>query len=192
MTPAEPAPSERLAAAVEERAAELGMTWQDVWAAGGPGLRTIAELRAGRWARPRPGTLRKLDASLRWRPGTAQAYLDGRDFTSPDGHGSPAPAGDRRPEFAGAGYTPAEVSAAERPKTEILRRFAELPVSVPPDQAGDHLFPDSAPLAAAWDAAWAASPEEPAARAEQVAWIVALRDVRRSASRQPARRALSP
>jgi hypothetical protein len=188
-----PAPSERLAAAVDARAAELGMTWQDVWSAGGPGLRTIAELRQGRWARPRPATLKKLDAALRWTPGTAQAHLDGRDPASLNGRRVPAPASDWRPHLAGAGYEPGEIARAEQPKAEILQRLAALGASVSPDQAGDLLFPADPRSAAAWDAAWAASPEDLAVRPEVVAWIVALRDVRRSAIRQGgARGALNP
>lgn len=184
MADAEHAPSERLVAAMEARATELGMTWQDIRAAGGPGLRTISDLRKGKWASMRPATLRKLDTALRWPAGTAQAHLDGREPPHVDGRRPHAPAGDWRHEVAGAGYTPAEVARAERPKAEILQRFATLPDDVAPDEAGDSLFPDNPRSAAAWDAAWAASPEDPEARAEQVAWIVALRDARRTAASQ--------
>lgn len=173
---AEPAPHERLADRVEARVTELGMTWQDVRAAGGPGIRTLSDLRHSRWSSLRPATLRKLETALRWQQGSAQAILDGRDPAPLDGA---APASDWRPEALAAGYGIGEILAAEKLRPGILARFRALG-GTPPDQAGELLFPGDARSAAAWDAGWSASAEDPAARAEQVALIVALQQVRRA------------
>ena len=178
---AEPAPHERLADRVEARVTELGMTWQDVRAAGGPGIRTLSDLRHGRWASFRPATLRKLDTALRWVPGTAQACLDGREPPPLNGAEPALPAADWRPEALAAGYGVSEILAAEKLRPDILRRLRSLGAT-PPDQAGELLFPGDARSAAAWDAGWSASAEDPAARAEQVALIVALQQVRRASA----------
>ena len=169
----EPAPSERLAAYVEARAAELGMTWQDIRAAGGPGVRTLNDLRHGRWLSVKPATLRKLDVALHLEQGSSQALLDG---------GEPVPLqrpADWRPEAQAAGYTVGEIIAADEFRLDILRRFRALD-GTPPGRLGELLFPNDVRSAAAWDAGWAASGEDPAGRAEQVALIVALQQVRRA------------
>lgn len=178
MAPRAPAPLERLARLMEERTRELDMTWQDVAAAGGPAVRTLNNIRNGRSV-PDHATRPKLDAALRWQPGSVRAILDGGDPVPLDGP-APQPAGDWRPEALGAGYSVTEIARAQKLKDDILRWFGARPAGVPPDQAGDFLFPDDARSAAAWDAGWAASGEDPAVRAEQVAWVVALADVRRA------------
>lgn len=85
-----------------------------------------------------------------------------------------------------------ETARARAAAAGILRRFGELPPGVPPDQAGKALFSDSR-LAAAWDAAWTAIPPDPAAdpgeTAGQVAWAVAVTQVRIEAGERGSRQA---
>jgi hypothetical protein len=196
MAPREPAPLERLAEAMEQRRRALDITWEDVHAAGGPAVRTLNNLRRAQSA-PDRATLAKLDTALRWQPGSAKAVLSGAAEPVPlDGAAQEAPSlrgdGDWRTEAISAGYTVTEITRAAQRVGGILEAWTALPATTFPDQAGDRLFPGSPVLAAAWNAGWAASPvQDPAARAEQVAWIVALGDARRGAGQPTARGALT-
>jgi hypothetical protein len=71
---------EHFAAKVAERRRRLGMTILDVNLNGGPTSPTVAKAEAGALADPRPSTLAKFDAGLRWTPGSAaRIYWEGQD-----------------------------------------------------------------------------------------------------------------
>jgi hypothetical protein len=86
----------RLADAIRERRAALGLTQRDVVAAGGPALSTLRQIEAAK----SPGGLGRgttlgLDRALRWPPGTAAALLAGSgEVAQLDTAGWPTAAGD--------------------------------------------------------------------------------------------------
>lgn len=73
---------ERFGRIVLDRRIELGLSQEDVAAAGGPTDTTLGKIENCEWT---PGnrkvTLRKLDAGLRWEPGSAVRTLAGGDPT---------------------------------------------------------------------------------------------------------------
>lgn len=71
---------EHFAAEVSQRRRRLGMTVLDVNRNGGPTAPTVAKAEAGELGDPRPSTLSKFDAALRWQPGSAASiYWDGKE-----------------------------------------------------------------------------------------------------------------
>lgn len=80
---------ERLAHYVRARRAELDLNQLDVWQAGGPSNTTQTEIENGRVRTLTRTTARKLDAGLRWEPGSARRVWD-------DG-GEPIPVSAQRP-----------------------------------------------------------------------------------------------
>lgn len=79
----EEARAERFAAVVKSRRNELGLTRDDVAAAGGPSYSTMTTIENGRqFAQPLPATFRKLEAALGWAEGSAvAAWLKGEPPT---------------------------------------------------------------------------------------------------------------
>ena len=67
-----------LAEAVKNARYELRLRQEDVEARGGPSVATLRNIESGKIQAPRPRTLRALDDSLRWVPGTAAALFEGR------------------------------------------------------------------------------------------------------------------
>lgn len=90
----------RLGQLALHRRLELGLSQASVAKAGGPSDTTLTSLEAGALSKVRPATLSKLDAGLRWIPGSAAAVLRGEDpsplpeYESPERHRDTA----RRPE----------------------------------------------------------------------------------------------
>lgn len=75
---------------VQRRRQELGLSQADVGLAGGPSDATVRRLEQGLMDKPRFVTLSKLDAPLRWHPGSANRAFEGGDPTPlPDADGSP-------------------------------------------------------------------------------------------------------
>ncbi|MEZ0053013.1 hypothetical protein ABIA30_004038 [Mycobacterium sp. MAA66] len=80
--------AQHFATKVTERRRKLGMTFLDVNHNGGPSAPTVAKAEAGELDDPRPSTLSKFDAGLRWLPGSAAgAYWDGDDPKPREGAG---------------------------------------------------------------------------------------------------------
>ncbi|MGW2666101.1 hypothetical protein ACWCW7_34540 [Nocardia tengchongensis] len=71
----------RLGQLALNRRLELGLSQVTVAKAGGPSDTTLTSLEAGTLSKVRPATLSKLDAGLRWVPGSAAAILRGEDPT---------------------------------------------------------------------------------------------------------------
>ncbi|TSD99365.1 helix-turn-helix domain-containing protein [Skermania sp. ID1734] len=90
---------------VRARRARLGMTHDDVRAAGGPSDRLMTKIEHGQGPEPSPSTLRKIDCALRWQPGSAAAVLGGED---------PRPLEDARPTRADIDRHDRLLSALER------------------------------------------------------------------------------
>lgn len=82
---------QRLSEAVRERRETLGMTQQDVQAAGGPAVATMRILEGARQENYRGVILSRLEKALRWTPGSVQRVLGGGDPTPiEDMHSGPA------------------------------------------------------------------------------------------------------
>lgn len=60
---------------VKARRSALGLTQEEVRALGGPSDTTFTKIENMEWKPGRPGTLRKLDASLRWHEGSSARIL---------------------------------------------------------------------------------------------------------------------
>ena len=76
--------SRNLAKWVVARRDELDLSQLDVWQSGGPSNTTLTEIENGRIENLTRTTARKLDAGLRWEPGSAKRVWEG---------GEPVPAG---------------------------------------------------------------------------------------------------
>ena len=92
----EQAALERLAREVVTRRAELGMSQEDVAAAGGPSVATLRLIEGARQPSYRPLTLGALDRALFWPPGSAAQVL-AKTGTSPAGERGVAAATVRDP-----------------------------------------------------------------------------------------------
>lgn len=70
--------AQRLRDAVLARREELDLSQLDVWQAGGPSNTTLTEIENGRIQSLTRTTARKLDAGLRWEPGSAKRVWEGK------------------------------------------------------------------------------------------------------------------
>ena len=70
---------DRLAEATRERRVELGLTQEDVRAAGGPSTATMRLIEGALQHGYQPATLRDLEQALRWERGSVGRLLDGGD-----------------------------------------------------------------------------------------------------------------
>ncbi len=70
---------QRLAALVSERRADLGMTQEDVRAAGGPSTATMRLIEGGHQSRYQPVILGRLETALKWERGSVRRILAGGD-----------------------------------------------------------------------------------------------------------------
>lgn len=71
----------RLADAVIRRRTELGMTQQDVQAAGGPATATVRNIEGAHQTSYRGVILSRLEKALGWRPGSVEAILASGEAT---------------------------------------------------------------------------------------------------------------
>lgn len=69
--------AERLGKAVLARREELDMTQLDVWQAAGPSNTTLTKIESGNATSLARSTARKLDAALKWEPGSARRVWEG-------------------------------------------------------------------------------------------------------------------
>jgi len=81
----------RLAAFVRERRTDMGLTQEDVRAAGGPSTATMRLIEGGLQGAFQPATLRDLEDALRWRRGSVRAVLSGGDPVPLGEAAAPAP-----------------------------------------------------------------------------------------------------
>lgn len=81
----------RLADYVARRRNELGLTQAEVQAVGGPSAATVRLIEAARQDGYRDVILGRLEAALRWAPGSVGAILSGHEPTPSDRRGSPHP-----------------------------------------------------------------------------------------------------
>ena len=72
----DPEARERLAAQMEARALDLGLTWREIAARARLSYEIVRRLRTSATS-IRPLTLRKLDAGLDWESGSAERILNG-------------------------------------------------------------------------------------------------------------------
>lgn len=74
-------PAERLGRFVRERRAELDLTQLEVAGQGGPSNSKLTEIENSRLASLQRQTARKLDAGLKWEPGSARRTWNGGEPT---------------------------------------------------------------------------------------------------------------
>lgn len=101
---------QRLAARAVARRTSLGMTQQDVQAAGGPAVATIRHIEGANKTRYRGTILGRLEIALRWTPGSVEQILAG---------GEP---GILAAELGDASLPPLEASLAGRATSDATRR----------------------------------------------------------------------
>lgn len=77
-----------LAEEVRARRAELELTHQDIAASGGPSRATMSIIENAQRDAYQKRILGKLEAALRWQPGTVRAILDGADRAPAEGTGA--------------------------------------------------------------------------------------------------------
>jgi hypothetical protein len=111
----------RLANAVRTRRTELGLTQEDVRAAGGPSTSIMRMIEGSLQSSYRPNILHRLEVVMQWRPGSVRVVLAG---------GHPVPLEDQPPAPA-----PAAAPAARVPEQLSLS-----PLSPPPDPVLSHLL----------------------------------------------------
>ena len=172
---------DRLAEATRERRVELGMTQEDVRAAGGPSTATMRLIEGALQRSYQPATLRDLEKALRWERGSAARLLGGE----------PAPL-QVEAESVRGGPLPAAFPLP-KPTPEMARRLlpllaeAEGRVKVAQDThpgqrlTGHQVYPDLPEGEAFWDEAVAAgfmSEHMPAVVATLLAWYAELAEIR--------------
>lgn len=150
----------RLSGFVLERRTDLGLTQEDVRAAGGPSTATMRLIEGGLKTSYLPAILRRLEDALRWEHGSVRRILAG---------GDPAPLED--PARAAAPQ-PAPEPAGPRLSVVLgLAEIAELAASVDDIEAGIRAeiagYPEDAPGAIVF----------PASLAEQLLWDRPLTDL---------------
>jgi hypothetical protein len=127
---------DRLAEFTRERRVDLGMTQEDVRAAGGPSTATMRLIEGALQSGYQPSTLRDLEKVLRWERGSVNAILSG---------GDPVPAG---PALAPA-TRPTGVRVIDEAATDaelapfiwqIEREVEEAERRYGPDPAGEQIF----------------------------------------------------
>ena len=70
---------QRLAAYARDRRGDLGLTQEEVAAAGGPSTATLRLIEGNKQSGYRPQILRALERALKWERGAVRAILDGGD-----------------------------------------------------------------------------------------------------------------
>ena len=112
----------RLGRFVLERRRELDLTQLDVAAMGGPSNTTLTGIESGTRASLSGATLRKLDAAMRWFPGSARAVLQGGEPQSLEALSEfvAAPGARLKPEV-----TNADLLRAMHEMTDAIREMNE-------------------------------------------------------------------
>lgn len=114
--------AERFAQIVRERREHLDLTQLDVWQAGGPSNTTLTRIENGQVDVLTRTTARKLDAGLRWEPGSAKATWAGGDPV-------PLPTAEDDPVVASI---MADASLSARDKRRLIAAVTEARQSDPP------------------------------------------------------------
>jgi transcriptional regulator with XRE-family HTH domain len=105
----------RFGAIVNKRRRELGLSLDDVAASGGPSQVTVSNIEQGSTNRPHFGTFTKLDAVLKWKPGSAARAFDGQEPEAFDEQGRN---NKRRPQTLG--LNPDSVTVSMRTVGDLL------------------------------------------------------------------------
>ena len=93
---------QRLAKCVRDRRGDLGLTQEEVSAAGGPSTPSLRVIERGQQSRYKPASLRRLENALQWQRGSVRAILDGGEPVPVAGSAAPAPAAPPHQPAAGA------------------------------------------------------------------------------------------
>jgi len=112
----------RLAEFTRERRVELGLTQEDVRAAGGPSTATMRLIEGALQERYQLSTLRDLERALRWGRGSAASILDGGEPAAMDV--APLPAA------ASRGDTPSELPVSPAMRAAMQDLLDEVKIAV--------------------------------------------------------------
>lgn len=104
---------QRLGALVSERRGDLGLTQEDVRAAGGPSTATQRLIEGAHQSRYQPVILARLEAALGWQPGSVRRILAG-------GEPVPVSAAPAAVPLAAAPEPPAEPAADAEVNAQVL------------------------------------------------------------------------
>lgn len=141
----------RLAAEMEARRLDLGLSWREVATRAGLSYEMVMKLRT-RVTSARPLTLRKADAGLGWEAGSSERVLNGGEpvpATGSSGEEQLTPLDEFERRVAAANLPDGEKLAAIRRHRELAReQLAALGIGDPPEalkRAVRHLAGETAP-----------------------------------------------
>jgi hypothetical protein len=167
---ARPAERDRLAALMEDRRLELGLTWKEVADAGELSYEVIRAVRNGS-STIRQLTKRGITKALLWTPDSVDRILDGRDpMASPGSPGYEPAAG----EWDTSGVSEAEIKAEAE---GILTAASAVERATGRPATPEELFPGSS-RADKWERYVWADDGPAAERAEDIATARAIRRAR--------------
>jgi hypothetical protein len=139
---------QRLADLVSERRADLGMTQEDVRAAGGPSTATQRLIEGALQSRYQPVILGRLETALKWERGSVRRILAGRDPVAVDSEPEPVTATASVTPTPMAADTDADAMESAVVTAALPRRerevWAEMRASLQRTHAGRELFSDLA------------------------------------------------
>lgn len=119
----------RLADAIRDRRAELGLSQGDLADRGGPSIVTVGQLERAQIVRPQAATLKRVDVALNWTKGSSARVLAGGEPTVTTENSEGEGEIDRRSvggETEGPSYVPGvETSAPPATDPELLAEIAE-------------------------------------------------------------------
>ena len=166
---------QRLGGLVGERRGDLGLTQEDVRAAGGPSTATQRLIEGGHQSRYQPVILSRLESALGWQRGSVRRILAGGDpvLANPE----PAPV-----TAAGAvALPPAAATSSATAADEVTRAVVVAaigPRRVRQVWAEVHQHPDGTPASVIFaDPVEAALFDRDAPELQRIRWIAALRSV---------------
>lgn len=175
---AEPKDWRRLARYVRDRRDDLGMTQEDVRAAGGPSTATMRLLEGALQESYQPVILQRLEKVLGWRRNSVQAVLAGGEpVLAEEAALAETPASDRRETRR----LPILYSGVDedrlRPYLDLVE--AAVRIATPPDgrrPSGEEVWPDNPRYQQLWDTPLLGEGEK--RRAIAINWMVAAEAAR--------------
>lgn len=124
----------RLASKVIERRNELGLTQEDVRAAGGPSTATMRLVEGALQDSYKDASLARLERALQWRVGSIDRILQGLDPITARQDATATPATVEAKAIVASGPTPGRMPDHLRSTEDILREIAEIESRMTPEE----------------------------------------------------------